>query len=735
MLDKKAFGGFTLPGEAGYEKLTLELAERWGADAIRDSDGTKLSKEITETGFEIYSTLCLVRADNEWAKANMDKLQQNFLMSFPVMAKEDTVEIDILKGYFKEQFSVNSKDDPKKYWQVFDRTAGIEVPKGSWEYSADTEMVRVSSIAPWHVYTVNFLVYRMWEEISMYNHITNGWGGREHLMSIDPIYPESQEHILRFLEKWLQEHPRTDVVRFTSMFYNFTWFWGDNNDFRYIYSDWGSYSFTVNPLSLKLFEESKGYAMTSEDFVNGGEYNSTHNVPSERYRDWMDFINGFVISFGRKCIDLVHKYGKKAYVFYDDHWIGVEPQGRRFCEFGFDGIIKCVFNAFEARLCTNVKGVNTHELRLHPYLFPTGLTGEPTFKEGGNPKLDTQRFWIKIRRALLRKSVDRIGLGGYLHLAEGFPDFIDYVEELTEEFRAINELHGEGAPYSMPCKIGILTAWGKLRAWSTSGHYHEHPELDLINLLESLAGLPLEVEFLSFDEIIARGMPKDIDVIINAGRKGSAWSGGVNWGNPAVTEIITKWVSEGHGFTGVGEPSAYEKSGQYFSLAHIMGVDREVGRTICKSKYEYTAEENHFITEGRNGSFDFGDDTKGIYAIDSRTNVLAEKKGSIQIAVKQFEEGRSIYLSGFKFSENNSRLLHRAICWAAGKEKIYPVWTCSNPETECAYFPDSGKLIVINNSGNSVKTKLITDTGEIFQELEPYQLKILENARDKWEKS
>ena len=23
-------GGFTLPGESGYEKLTLEMAEKWG---------------------------------------------------------------------------------------------------------------------------------------------------------------------------------------------------------------------------------------------------------------------------------------------------------------------------------------------------------------------------------------------------------------------------------------------------------------------------------------------------------------------------------------------------------------------------------------------------------------------------------------------------------------------------------------------------------------------------------
>ena len=42
----KTKGGFTLPGESGYEKLTLEMAEKWGADVIRDSDGTELSPEI-----------------------------------------------------------------------------------------------------------------------------------------------------------------------------------------------------------------------------------------------------------------------------------------------------------------------------------------------------------------------------------------------------------------------------------------------------------------------------------------------------------------------------------------------------------------------------------------------------------------------------------------------------------------------------------------------------------------
>ena len=99
-------------------------------------------------------------------------------------------------------------------------------------------------------------------------------------------------------------------------------------------------------------------------------------------RDWMDFINDFVIEFGKKLVSMVHDYGKKAYVFYDDSWVGIEPYNGRFEEFGFDGMIKCVFSGYEARLCSGVP-VETHELRLHPYLFPTGINGSPTFLEGG----------------------------------------------------------------------------------------------------------------------------------------------------------------------------------------------------------------------------------------------------------------------------------------------------------------------------------------------------------------
>ncbi len=69
----------------------------------------------------------------------MDKLQQNFLMSEPVMAESDTVVISPLKGYFTQQFKLNKSEEALAYWQVFDRTTGEEIK--SWSFDSEAETV------------------------------------------------------------------------------------------------------------------------------------------------------------------------------------------------------------------------------------------------------------------------------------------------------------------------------------------------------------------------------------------------------------------------------------------------------------------------------------------------------------------------------------------------------------------------------------------------------------------
>ncbi|MDO4513824.1 MAG: 1,3-beta-galactosyl-N-acetylhexosamine phosphorylase N-terminal domain-containing protein, partial [Lachnospiraceae bacterium] len=295
-------GSFTLPGEAGYEQLTLKMAEKWGADVIRDSDGTVLSDEITKAGYGIYSTICIIRDHNEWAKKHRDDLQQSFLMSRVVMAEDEILTIHLMDGYFEEQFEVNSSDASVKYWEVFDRTTNSKVPNENWSFEPEAGNVFIRGAIPFHHYSVNFLAYRIWEEISMYNHVTNSWE-KEHLMPIDPRSTEAQNYMVKWMDDWCKSHPDTTVVRFTSMFYNFVWIWGSSEKNRYLYSDWGSYDFTVSPKALEDFEKEYGYALTSEDFINQGKLHVTHMPAEKKQRDYMEFTNRFVVEFGKKFVE------------------------------------------------------------------------------------------------------------------------------------------------------------------------------------------------------------------------------------------------------------------------------------------------------------------------------------------------------------------------------------------------------------------------------------------------
>ncbi|MCR5323202.1 MAG: 1,3-beta-galactosyl-N-acetylhexosamine phosphorylase [Lachnospiraceae bacterium] len=766
----KKTGSFTLPGEAGYEELTLKLAKEWGADVIRDSDGTVLSDEITKAGYGIYSTICIIRDHNEWAMQHPDKLQQTFLMSDPVTAVPASdsgdnskdlackLEIRPLEGYFTEQFRINSSESALRYWQVFDRTAGVEVERSKWSYDSNTETVTINDAIPFHTYTVNFLVYQIWEQISMYNHVTNSWD-KEHLMPIDPRTQECRDYMTQWFIDWCEAHPDTTVVRFTSMFYNFVWIWGEDARNRYRYSDWGSYDFTVSPEALDEFAKQYGYALTSEDFINKGKLHVTHMPPTKKQLDYMRFTNEFVVEYGRELVDIAHKYGKKAYVFYDDSWIGVEPYSDLFPKFGFDGLIKCVFSGYEARLCAGAK-VDAHELRLHPYLFPVGLGGLPTFSEGGDPALDAKKYWISVRRALLRQPVDRLGLGGYLHLTEGFPDFVDTITEIMDEFREIKELHADGGVYTLPIKIAVLHSWGKLRSWTLSGHFHETYMHTLIHINEALSGLPVEVQFVSFEDILcgkkkekaeenkAADVLASVDIIINAGRAGSAWSGGDAWKDPEIVAVLQKWVYEGGIFIGVNEPSATTGTMDGFAMADVLGVGLDDGARVCHGRWAFEIDKElaakifgnscNTVTAGGSDKGDENTATSGacsaagcdlpcktdIYLTDGKAHVIAQKNGLPTFAIHEYGCGKGVYMSGFEKNNANTRMLLNLLMYVRGIDPSQQNYITDDANTECAYYPGSGKLVVINNSETEKHTKVRTEKGTIELDLKPFETKI-----------
>lgn len=706
-----------MPGEAGYEELTLALAKRWGADVIRDSDGTQLSGALLSAGYGIYSTLCIVREHNEWARAHPRQQQQCILCTEPKVSDGHPLRISLLDGFFREQFQLNDSPEAMAYWQVYDRTDNTECPRQSWQYEPHTGEVVIET-RTWHAYTVSFFAYRVWEEISMYNHTTNNWK-TEHLMQVDPMHADTQQYLKHWLHRWCQEHPATSVVRFTSLFYNFVWIWGSDARNRHLFTDWASYDFTVSPCALRQFEAAYGYRITAEDFVNKGQRRATHMVPDAKKRDWMAFVHEFVCSFGRELVDIVHGYGKQAFVFYDDSWVGMEPYGAHFSKLAFDGIIKCVFSGFEARLCAGVKA-RVHEIRLHPYLFPVGLGGAPTFMYGGDPTSDAKGYWRNVRRALLRQPVDRIGLGGYLHLAKEFPDFVEYIAELADEFRAIKGLHAQGAPFCFKPRIAVLHAWGALRSWTLSGHFHETAAHDLIHVMESLSGLAFDVQFIDFDDV-GRGALRTVDVLICAGRKGTAWSGGALWGDAGIVEAVTAWVHGGGVFLGIGEPSAMDGFATQLRMAHVLGVDIDMGQRSCHGVWQYAPHCPEHVTV-KDATWP---GKPGVYLTDGKAEVWLEKDGAPALTFNCFGEGKGVYLSAYRHSPPNARLLQRLLLHACGEASEVRMLEPDNAYVDCAWFPAARRLALANSSERT-QTGSVSLTGITLDfSLQGYEMKIV----------
>ena len=701
-------GDFTLPGEAGYEQLTLDMAKKWGADVIRDSDGTKLSPEIVEAGYRIYSTICIIREHNAFAALHPDSQQQTFLTSDPVTAVSGQTVIPLLDGYFDEQFEINGSPDALPWWQVWDRTADRLVPAENWTY-ADGK-ITVTGCEPWHRYTASFLCWRIWEEINMYNHTTNHWQ-TEHLRQLDPRHPLAWEYLQDWLRKWCEANPDTNVVRLTSLFYNFVWIFGSDLRRRTRFVDWASYDFTVSPAALRAFREEYGYDLTAEDFINKGKLQATHRPPTAHKRDYMDFTQRFVAEKARALVDIIHEYGKQAYVFYDDSWVGMEPYGRYFSSIGFDGLIKCVFSGFECRLCAGVD-VPVHELRFHPYLFPVGLGGLPTFMEGGHPEKDALAYWLHVRRALARQCVDRIGLGGYLHLTIGQEPFNDAIEQMAVTFRRLKALHAEGAPACLDIRVGVLHCWGSLRSWTLSGHFHETDGNVLIHINEALSGLPVQVKFISFEDV-KNGALREIDVLINAGRQGDAWSGGDAWKDAALVSEVTRFVYKGGSLIGVKEPSAVTEGDTRFALAHVLGVDQDRGEYACHMPWQFETEDAPFpLTEEALGV------TDGIRLTGKDTRVLCAKDGQPSLTLHTFGKGRAVYMGSFSYSPEAARMLFDLLLYLTGRDGTQAA-VSDHPLVEAAWFPASGTLVAMSSADTSLNAVIRLPDREVQVHLEP----------------
>lgn len=713
-------GGITLPVEQGMDDLLKEIADKWGADAVRNSDGTELPDCVGDLGMEVYSTLSLTRADQDWAREHEDELTQKFLMSAPVTAFGDTVAVNIMKGWSDQQFRPDARESSRRWYEVYDRTTGERIPEESWSYDPESTTVTITGAKKYHVYTVSFLAYQIWDTTSMYNYVTNSWTG-EHVRPMDPNQPATREHLKEFLNDWLDKNPQTDVVRFTSLAYHFT------NNFDQIdgklvnrYRDWIGYHDCTSALALERFEKEYGYALTPEDIVQAGTMSDVNSVPTKKYRDWMDFIQRTVAGIAKEWVDIVHAKGRKAMMFYCDHHIGSEPYGKYFPSIGLDAIVNPCMSGVELRRIADIPVDMVKEVRLYPYFFPVNLEGKPNFPDG-DPVGDCQKYWKGIRRAMVQNPADRIGFGGYLSLAVTRPDFMDYVAVLAEEFRTIKDTARQYKKYMAPFKVGILNAWGSIRSW-IDDDINDWTKPYRGGVQECLSGMNIELAFLSFDEVLENGIPSDINVLINSGDAYTSWSGGEYWKNVKLAELIRDFVYNGGGLIGIGDPTACQYEGHFFQLFDVLGVDREMGPSKSTARWPFEPVKEHFILEDGIVKEEMMHKKDGVFINTMDTDVILADEFNVLMAANTYGKGRGLYMTDLKYSDENVRLLLRALYWAAGKEDELKKWYSENLNVECTAFPDAGKFIVLNNSREAQDTVIYNGAGNTVKiELKPFE--------------
>lgn len=260
-------GRLTLPTDADVVEETLRLKNLLGADALRDCDGTEMPAELLQDPAKKYATYYTTRKDNAWAEANPDEVQQEYLISDRHTARGTKLRIHLMDGFHTQQLKVNTLDDPKRWWEVIDRTTGEVVPTDKWFFDEPTGEVEIETV-PYHEYTVSFLAFLIWDPVHMYNFLTNDWKDTPHQLTYDVRQPKTQAYVKEKLRRWCEANSHIDVVRFTTFFHQFTLTFDDQKREKFV--EWFGYSASVSPYILEKFEKWAGYKFRPEFIVDQG---------------------------------------------------------------------------------------------------------------------------------------------------------------------------------------------------------------------------------------------------------------------------------------------------------------------------------------------------------------------------------------------------------------------------------------------------------------------------------
>jgi hypothetical protein len=573
------FGGVSVAVEGDAEVLILqsawtseqaiEWAGKFGANQIWviGEDEPASARAVADAGLRPVVVTALLNRTG--GPRNPDEWVYGYYITPWHRAKGGgAMEIDIIEGLPAHFLRPAAHVDPALSLRVQSKKTGRALEADAYGVRWKENKVVVRDPEPGDSYRVVFLGGvggRVPQTERPFSHVSDG------VMS-----PTARQRHFASLRQILEALPQSTIIRPTSLQYGYLHFQeprkGQEPVRNTVYS-WYSYWRAVHPRRLAAFEKKYGKPFDPMTMVEVF-YGEEGYPPTEDYRRLIGMTREDVVAYGREYTDIIRGSGRTSRLFWGDEWLGIQPFLGDVAAAGFDEIT----TSLNKGPCTVAQMTRWPGDVRRLVRFPWAQTptrdvhsrhwtqpGEHVFSKEEVAEQTAQILsdWRWTKREMLRACTNGLEFGGALAGVSLSP-IIDVFVHIAKDFR---EMHGliEGGPAcTHDFKIYVVNDWGLMHAWISNSHY-----LSQRGVNPQMVDWPVGITWISFDEILDKGVPGDASVLLMTGEPGTAWAGVDVWKNAALVKAFTDFVEAGGGLMQFGGPSMVD--GKY-ALGDVMGV-------------------------------------------------------------------------------------------------------------------------------------------------------------------
>lgn len=679
--------------------LAFKWAKRLGAnELVGASESTPEGMRTWKRrGYRTVMLGALPMRYGSWLRDHPKDAQFGYWVTEPVEARDSQVRVRLIATKWGGE-SITTIFDPKRYWKVVDVSANEVVPPHQWSYNEDANVVTIINARRGHRYRVYFL---------MQTHVG------------DPQRPRFAEAGLQALDKWLSKFKGVlDTYWFDEIAYAYP---GPTPQGAW---DWEGYVWSAHPDNQSAFTRETGIAFDPRWLVMPPR--SIEVVPHRNYLRWMEWVQGKIKGWMRRAMDIPHRYGMRAWLYWGDCHVGMEPFLSSITDGNVDEIDKPASDAVTARALVSFPGVVFRRFRVH-WLHSHQV---------GVPRMSAvlHREWTSAKRGLLMKPIrgiywmpfQNVAFSGEACVRE---DLIETISEINDEFRLIAERLADQPAWVHDITVYVIHSWGKVYSWRPWGS----------PILTHLTDAPVRVKFISYAEVETKGMPADADVAFLYGLPNSSWSGGHWWSSGKVAKALVQFVHDGGGLVALQAPSYYEVPEPHWALSDLLGVRGEgtLGyklQTVDASMLAYTGREapqqvnssTAWLTKTVTGEKHWLSSELPVHILNMRETVniaisspatqmlyaLRTRSGDTTPAViaRDVGNGRIVYICGWSNEYAFTRLIRRAILWVAHREDALKRLWVDNADNVFIYaYPTRRLLVLFSINESRVKAKVHFD--------------------------